>query len=80
MALAECPVVVSGVRPGVDGQYTAETVTDKVSRQQGYVTTIDIVRPEASSSGGGGSSGSGNTGSTTATGGGTGAPAPRFFD
>jgi phage protein D len=46
-ALAEAPVTLSGIREGIDGEYTVETVTDKLTRGSGYVTTLDIVRPQA---------------------------------
>lgn len=52
---AEAPVILSGLRPQVDGEYTAETVEHSLSRTTGFVTKIDVVRPKvgAGSSGGG---------------------------
>jgi phage protein D len=47
MALAEAPCLVTGIRPGVDGHYTIETVTDRLARSSGYVTSLDLVRPRS---------------------------------
>lgn len=46
MALAEATCQLVGVRSGVDGSYTIETVTDRIDRSRGYVTRLDVVRPQ----------------------------------
>ena len=37
--------LISGVRPGVDGSYTIETVTHSLSRGRGFVTSLDLIKP-----------------------------------
>lgn len=41
----EADVIVSGCRPGIDGNYRAEDVTLKLSKSAGFTTTISIVHP-----------------------------------
>lgn len=48
-ALAEADCVVSGIRPGVDGTYTIDSVTDTLNRSRGYVTSLDLVKPKVAS-------------------------------
>ena len=48
LARAEMFCVISGVRPGLDGTYIADTVTHMFDRSAGYETNIDIKRPGGS--------------------------------
>jgi phage protein D len=41
-AQGNCMVTLSGVRPGVDGQYWCQTAEHIYSRHQGYITWLDI--------------------------------------
>ncbi|HWW46531.1 MAG TPA: late control protein [Xanthobacteraceae bacterium] len=45
-AKAEAPVIVSGLRPGIDGVYRADVVEHRYTRGGGYLTTIDIKQPD----------------------------------
>jgi phage protein D len=44
-ATPEGSALLSGVRPGIDGSYTIETVTHSLSRGRGFVTALDLVKP-----------------------------------
>lgn len=46
-AVAEATCIVSGARPGVDGAYTIETVTDSLDRSRGWIVGLDLVKPGA---------------------------------
>lgn len=39
--------VVSGTRPGVDGAYRIEAVTHNLTRQGGFVTTLELKQPQS---------------------------------
>ena len=41
----EGSVVLSGARPGADGSYTIDTVTQDVSRGSGWTTKLDVKKP-----------------------------------
>lgn len=43
----EGTVTLSGVRPGLDGTYTIDSVTDLLDRQTGYTTQISLGNPKA---------------------------------
>lgn len=47
-AVAEATCQVIGARPGIDGAYTIESVTDTLTRGGGYITSLDLVRPSGS--------------------------------
>lgn len=47
-ATVEAPVVLSGVRPGIDGTYTIASVTDTLNRSSGYTTTLTLANPQGS--------------------------------
>lgn len=47
LAQAEAPCQIVGARPGVDGSYTIESVTHKLSRGGGYQSSLTLKRPEA---------------------------------
>lgn len=42
------PVIVGGTRPGLDGTYQAGPVQQEMGRSAGFLTTIDLKRPQAS--------------------------------
>jgi phage protein D len=44
-AIAEAPCIVGGTRPGTDGGYTIETVTDNLERGRGWICSLDLVKP-----------------------------------
>lgn len=46
-AVAGAICILSGCRPGVDGEYKIASVTDKLDRGSGYITTLELVRPDA---------------------------------
>lgn len=44
-AVAEATCIVSGARPGIDGAYTIDSVTDSLDRSRGWVSSLDLVKP-----------------------------------
>lgn len=46
-AVAGAPCILSGCRPGIDGMYEIATVKDTLDRRGGYVTRLDLVKPDA---------------------------------
>ena len=46
MAQAGAPVSVSGLHPDVDMTYTAKSVTHSLDRSRGFITRLDLARPQ----------------------------------
>jgi phage protein D len=44
-AVAEATCMVVGTRPGIDGAYTVDSVTDSLDRSRGWVQSLDLVKP-----------------------------------
>lgn len=45
-AQAGAPVIVSGLHPDIDMTYTAKSVTHALDRSRGFVTRLDLARPQ----------------------------------
>lgn len=78
MARAEGTCTVVGVRPGVDGSYTIEKASHELDRGSGYVTDIELRRPDAKADARG-KKGGGAKGGTGGGGGGGATPDEQIF-